>query len=95
VLQPLKAPLTLIEYNDRRKKDRNKIQGNKAPKTQGSRGKQNHQGRETRDVGIETPLHLQRAMTPIPATMDQTRDEEEEVTWAGGQTEKTLLTHKS
>jgi len=47
-------------------------------------------------VGIKIPLLLQKAMTPIPATMDHTREEEEEeVSQAADQTEETFSTHKS
>jgi len=74
------------------------MQENKAGKTKGNNGKENHQGRETRgeETKVSHPLH--KAITPIPATMDQIRvveEVEEGVTPAGGQTEETLLTHKS
>jgi len=84
-------------YNDGRKKDGSKMQGNKADKIKGSSGKENQQGRETREVGIEILYPLQKAMTMIPATMDQTMTvaEEEEVTQAANLIEETLSTHKS
>jgi len=83
-------------YNDGRKKDRSKRQGNKADKIKGSSGKENYQAQETKEVGIKIPLPLQKSTTPIPVTMDQTRvvEEEEEVTQGGDQSEKTFLTHK-
>jgi len=96
-LQPRRSPQTLIEYNDGHKKDGSKMQVNRADKIKGSSGKENHQGRGTREVGIEIPLPLQKAMSLIPVTMDPTRvvEEGEEVTQAGDQREETLLTHKS
>ena len=74
------------------------MQENKAGKTKGSSGKENHQDQKTTEV--ETKVHppLYNTITPIPATMDQIRvveEVEEGVTPAGGQTEETLLTHKS
>jgi len=73
------------------------MQENKAGKRKGNSGRENRQGRETREVKTKAPLPLHKAITPIPVTMDQTRvaEEEEEVTQAGGQTEETLSTHKS
>ena len=73
------------------------MQENNAGKTKENSGKENHQDQETREV--ETKVHppLHNTITPIPATMDQIRVEEEEegVTQAGGRTEGTLSTHKS
>jgi len=78
-------------YKDGRKKDGSKTQGNKLDKIKGSSGKENHQGWETREVGIKILRRLQKAMTPIPATIDQIRvEEEEEVTEAGDLKEGTL-----
>jgi len=74
------------------------MQGNKAGKTKGNNGKENHEGRETREEETKVPLPLHKARTQIPATMDQIRvveKVEEGVTQAGGQTEETLSTHKS
>ena len=72
---------------------------NKAGKTKGNSGKEDHQGRETREVETNVPLPLHKTITPIPAMMGQIRVEEEEevegVTQAGGQTEETISTHKS
>jgi len=74
------------------------MQENKAGKTKGNSGKENHQDQKTREVEtkVHTPLH--NTITPIPATIDQTRvveEEEEAVTQFGDQTEETLSTHKS
>jgi len=74
------------------------MQENKTGKTKGNSEKENHQGRETREVGTKVPHTLHKTITPILATTDQTRGEEEEeeaVTQVGGQTEGTLSTHKS
>ena len=74
------------------------MQENKAGKTKGNSGKENHKGQETREVETNAPLPLHNAITPIPATMDPTRVVEEEkdgVTQAAGQTEATLSTHQS
>jgi len=97
LLQPDKSLRTPTEHKDRHKKDRSKLQENKAGKTKGNSGKENHQGRETREVETKVPLPLHKAITQIPATMDESRvveEEEEGVTQAGNQTEETLLTHK-
>ena len=73
------------------------MQEKKEGKTKENSGKENHQGRETREVETKVPLPLHNTITPILATMDQTRvvEEEEAVTQVGDQTEETLLTHKS
>ena len=73
------------------------MQENKASRTKGNSGKENHQGRETKEVETKVPLPLHKAITLMPATIDQTRVEEEEkeaVTQDGGRTERTLSTHK-
>jgi len=69
----------------------------KAGKTKGNSGKENRQDPKTREEEIKVHPPLHNTIIPIPATMDQTRVEEEEeaVTQAGGQTEGTLSTHKS
>jgi len=48
-------------------------------------------------VETKVPHALHMTITRIPATMDQTKVEEEEegITQAGGQTEESLSTHKS
>jgi len=74
------------------------MQENKTGKTKGNSEKENHQGRETREVETKVPHPLHNTITPILATTDQTRVVEEKVeavTQVGGQTEGTLLTHKS
>jgi len=73
------------------------MQENKAGKTKGNNEKENHQGRVTKEEETKAPRPLYKAITPIPAMMDQTRVEEEEegATQVGGQTEETLSTHKS
>ena len=74
------------------------MQESKAGKTKGNSGRENRQDPKTREeeTKVHPPLHI--TITPIPATMDQTRvvgEEVEVVTQAGGQTEETLSTHKS
>jgi len=74
------------------------MQENTAGKTKGNSGKGNHQDQKTRKVETEVHPPLHNTISPIPATMDQTRvveEEEEVVTHVGGQTEGTLSTHKS
>jgi len=74
------------------------MQENKAGKIKRNSGKEDHQGRETREVGTKVPHSLYKTITPIPAMLGQTRvveEEEEGITQAGSQTEETLSTHKS
>jgi len=74
------------------------MQENTAGKIKENNGKENHQGRVTKEEETKAPLPLHKAITPIPVTMDQTRaleEEEEAVIQDGGQTEETLSTHKS
>jgi len=73
------------------------MQENKTGRTKGKSGKENHHGRETREVETKATLPLHKTIIPIPAMMDQTKvvEEEEAVYQAGGRTEETLSTHKS
>jgi len=46
---------------------------NKATKIKGNSGKEDQQGRETRDVGPQVPRPLHKRMTPILGLMGQTK----------------------
>ena len=74
------------------------MQESKGGKTKGNSGKENRQDPKTKEgeTKVHPPLH--NTITPIPATMGQTRVVEEEVeavTQVGDQTGETLSTHKS
>ena len=72
------------------------MHGIKADNIKGNRGKENDRDLGLIEVEIEIPLALQKASTPIPATMDQTRvvGELEETAQAGNLTEGTQWTHE-